>query len=221
MKYSFRFVIVAGLFIACLMTANIIGVKFVSFGFMNLPAAVILFPFSYIFGDVLTEVYGFKTARKVIWLGFGCNLLFVLFAYFAQILPPAEGWEGQQAYETIIGSTPRMLVASFLGYIVGEFTNSFILSRMKVLTKGRWLWSRTISSTIVGECFDTAIFLVVAYLGMPFFTPIVILYHWTAKVLIEVIFTPATYGIVGYLKKSEAVDTYDYKTSYNPFLIKE
>ncbi|MBN1366949.1 MAG: queuosine precursor transporter [Dehalococcoidales bacterium] len=220
MKYSFRFVIVAGLFIVCLLTANIVGVKFASFGFVSLPAAVILFPFSYIFGDVLTEVYGYKTARKVIWLGFGCNLIFVIFAYFAQILPPAVGWEGQQAYETIIGSTWRILAASFLGYIVGEFSNSFILARMKILTRGRWLWMRTISSTLVGEGLDTVIFLIVAYMGMPFFTPIVILYHWTAKVLIEVILTPATYRVVGYLKKKEDIDTYDYKTRFNPFLIR-
>ena len=221
MKYSFRFVIVAGLFIACLLTANVVGVKFASFGFVSLPAAVILFPFSYIFGDVLTEVYGFKSARKVIWLGFGCNIIFVIFAYFAQLLPPAVGWENQQAYETIIGNTPRIIAASFIGYIVGEFINSFILARMKILTKGRWLWVRTISSTIVGEGIDTALFLTIAYLGMPFFAPIYILYHWTAKVIIEVVATPATYWAVGYLKKSEGIDTYDQKTKFNPFLLKE
>jgi uncharacterized integral membrane protein (TIGR00697 family) len=221
MKYSFRFVIVAGLFIACLLTANIVGVKFVSFGFVGLPAAVILFPFSYIFGDILTEVYGYRTARKVIWLGFGCNLIFVIFAYLAQILPPAPGWEGQQAYETIIGNTPRILAASFLGYVVGEFTNSYILARMKIMTKGRWLWARTISSTVVGEGIDTAIFLTVAYLGMPFFAPVYILYHWAAKVIIEVVATPVTYLSVGYLKKSEGIDTYDRQTKFNPFLIRQ
>ncbi len=221
MKYSFRFVIIAGLFIGCLLTANIVGVKFASFGFVSLPAAVILFPFSYIFGDVLTEVYGYRTARKVIWLGFGCNLLFVIFAYFAQILPPATGWSGQQAYETIIGNTPRILAASFAGYIVGEFSNSYVLSKMKILTKGRWLWTRTIGSTVVGEGLDTAIFLIAAYFGMPFFSLIIILYHWTAKVLIEIVATPATYWTVNYLKKHEATDAFDYRTNYNPFVVRE
>jgi hypothetical protein len=221
MKYSYRFVFITALFVTCLLTANIVGVKVWSAGSLVLPAAVILFPFSYIFGDILTEVYGYKEARKVIWLGFLCNLIFVIFAWLGQLLPPAPLWTGQNAYITILGYTPRLLAASFLGYLVGEFSNSFVLAKMKILTKGKWLWSRTISSTIVGEGLDTVIFIIGAYVGAAFFTPWMILWHWLAKVVIEVIFTPLTYLIVNYLKKNEFIDTYDYKTNFNPLRIRE
>lgn len=219
MKLSYRFVIVAAIFVTCLLTANIVGVKMFSLGFATLPAAVVLFPLSYIVGDVLTEVYGYKLARKVIWLGFACNLIFVIFAWVGQILPPAPLWAGQEAYESILGYTPRLLIASFCGYFVGEFANSFILAKMKVMTRGRWLWMRTIGSTVVGQGADSAIFIVGAYFGAPFFTPMIILYHWLAKTIIEAVATPATYGVVGYLKRKEGVDTYDYKTKFNPFRV--
>jgi len=221
MKYSYRFVFITALFVTCLLTANIVGAKVWGDGFLVLPAAVILFPFSYIFGDILTEVYGYKEARKVIWLGFLCNLIFVIFAWLGQLLPPAPLWTGQDAYVTILGYTPRLLAASFLGYLVGEFSNSFVLAKMKILTKGRWLWSRTISSTIVGEGLDTVIFIIGAYVGAAFFTPWMILWHWLAKVAIEVVFTPLTYLIVNYLKKNEFLDAYDYKTNFNPLRITE
>src|ERR1035437_3724873 len=142
MKLSQRFVIITALFVTCLITANIIAVKLISVGPFVLPAAVIIFPFSYIFGDILTEVYGFKLARRVIWLGFFCNLLFVVFVGLGQLLPSASFWQGQSSYETILGYTPRLLAASFLGYLAGEFVNSFVLAKMKLLTKGRWLWTR-------------------------------------------------------------------------------
>ena len=129
MKVSHRFVIIAALFITCLITANIVGVKMFSFGIFILPAAVVLFPISYIIGDILTEVYGYRWARRVIWLGFACNLLFVLVAWIGQLLPPAPGWEWQEAYESILGYTPRLLAASFGGYLVGEFANSFVLAK--------------------------------------------------------------------------------------------
>ena len=163
MKYSNRFVIITALFVTCLLTANIIAAKVWGVGSIFLPAAVVVFPFSYIFGDILTEVYGYQQARKVIWLGFLCNLIFVIFAWLGQLLPPAPLWTGQNAYVTILGYTPRLLAASFLGYLVGEFSNSFVLAKMKILTKGRWLWSRTISSTIVGEGLDTGIFIIGIY----------------------------------------------------------
>ena len=216
---SFRFAGVTAIFVTCLITANIVGVKVVSLGGFILPAAVVLFPLSYIFGDVLTEVYGYRSARKVIWLGFFCNLIFVITAWVGKVLPPAPLWEWQNAYETILGYTPRLLVASFCGYFVGEFVNSFILAKMKILTRGRWLWSRTISSTIVGQGLDTVIFLIGAYFGEPFFVPVIILYHWLAKTLIEAVATPFTYAVVNYLKKKEAIDTYDYQTKYNPFRV--
>ena len=216
MKLSHRFVIITALFITCLITANIIAVKVVSIGPFILPAAIVIFPLSYIFGDILTEVYGYRLARQVIWLGFLCNLIFVIFARVGQTLPSASFWTGQTAYETILGYAPRLLLASFLGYLAGEFANSFVLAKMKILTRGRWLWSRTIGSTFVGQALDTSIFITVAFWGVPSL-PMMMLYHWVAKVSIEVVFTPFTYAIVNYLKKKEMVDTFDYKTNFNPF----
>ena len=219
MNISHRLVIITTLFITCLITANVIAVKIISLGPFILPAAIFVFPLSYIFGDVLTEVYGYRQARKVIWLGFACNLIFVIFAWIGQILPPASFWAGQKAYESILGYTPRLLTASFLGYLAGEFVNSFILARMKILTRGRWLWSRTIGSTVFGQGLDTAIFITIAFAGTPSFVPIMMLYHWLAKTVIEAAATPLTYVIVNFLKKKEAIDTYDYETNFNPFLI--
>ena len=219
MSVSHRLVIFIALFITCLITANVIAVKVISLGPFFLPAAIFVFPLSYIFGDILTEVYGYRLARRVIWLGFICNLIFVFFAWLGQVLPAAPFWEGQEAYQSILGYTPRLLAASFLGYLVGEFVNSFILARMKVMTRGRWLWSRTIGSTIVGQGLDTSIFITVAFIGTPSFVPVMIFYHWLAKTLIEALATPLTYVIVNSLKKRESIDTYDHDTRFNPFLI--
>jgi uncharacterized integral membrane protein (TIGR00697 family) len=219
MNISYRLVIIIAVFITCLITANTIAVKIISLGPFTLPAAIFVFPLSYIFGDVLTEVYGYRVARRVIWLGFICNLIFVFFAWIGQILPPASFWGDQAAYKTILGYAPRLLAASFCGYLAGEFANSFVLARMKILTRGRWLWSRTIGSTIVGEGLDTAIFITLAFVGTSSFAPVMILNHWLGKVLIETVFTPATYAIVNSLKKREGIDTYDYQTKYNPFII--
>ncbi len=219
MNLSHRLLVIAAVFVTCLLTANIIAVKVVSFGAVVLPAAIFVFPVSYIFGDVLTEVYGYRWARRIIWLGFFCNLVFVFFAWIGQILPPAPFWTGQPAYESILGYTRRLLMASFCGYLAGEFANSFVMAKMKVLTRGRWLWSRIIGSTIVGEGLDTAIFITIAFFGTPSFVPIMILYHWLAKTAIEAAATPLTYVVVNALKKRESLDTYDYETNFNPFLI--
>jgi len=219
MNVSHRFVVITAIFVTCLITANIIAVKVMSFGSVFLPAAIIVFPISYIFGDILTEVYGYRWARRVIWLGFICNLIFVAFAWLGQQLPAAPFWEGQAAYEAILGYTPRLLVASFSGYLVGEFANSFILAKMKIRTKGRWLWTRTIGSTIVGQGLDTTIFIIIAFIGTPSFVPLMILYHWLAKTAIEALATPFTYAAVNFLKRKEGIDTYDYKTRFNPFAI--
>ena len=221
MKYSFRFIIMTAVFVTCLLTANIIAVKVIGIGPFIFPAAVIIFPVSYIFGDVLTEVYGYRLARRVIWLGFICNLIMVVFIWFGQLLPVASFWGDQSAYVSILGYTPRLLAASFLGYLLGEFANSFVLAKMKILTKGRWLWTRTIGSTFVGQSLDTSIFITVAYIGTASFIPILILYHWAAKILIEAVATPFTYWIVNYLKKHESIDTYDYQTNFNPLLVRE
>ncbi len=217
MNISPRLVIFTTLFITSLITANVIAVKIISLGPFFLPAAIFIFPLSYIFGDILTEVYGYHLARKVIWLGFICNLIFVIFVWLGKVLPPAPFWEGQEAYESILGYTPRLLAASFGGYLAGEFTNSFILAKMKILTRGRWLWSRTIGSTVVGQGLDTSIFIILAYIGTPAFVPIMILYHWLAKTVIEAVATPLTYTVVNYLKKKEVIDTYDYETDFSPF----
>jgi uncharacterized integral membrane protein (TIGR00697 family) len=217
MKVSHRLLILAALFVTCFITANVISVKMISLGPFIVFAGVFIFPLSYIVGDVLTEVYGYRTARRVIWLGFACNLIFVIFAWVGQLLPSPPDWELQGAYESILGYTPRLLFASICGYLVGEFVNSFILAKMKIFTRGRWLWSRTIGSTIVGEGLDTSVFATLATVGTPFFLPIVILGQWLVKVVVEIVATPATYAVVNYLKRKEAVDSYDRQTDFNPF----
>ena len=219
MRISYRSVFLTGIFITSLIAANVIAVKVIAFGFLILPGAVIVFPISYILGDVLTEVYGFNWMKRVIWLGFFCNLIFVFFVWLGQILPPATFWNWQGAYQTILGFMPRLLFASFCGYLVGSFTNSIILARMKVITGGRWLWVRTIGSTIIGEGLDTVIFIILAFAGTPLFMPAIIFYHWVTKVTIEVVATPLTYTIVKWLKKQEKIDVYDKETDFNPFHI--
>jgi uncharacterized integral membrane protein (TIGR00697 family) len=219
MKSTNRLLVIAALSVTCLITANIIAVKIISFGPMVLPAAVLIFPLNYIFGDIITEVYGYRWARRIIWLGFGCNLIFVFFSWISGLLPSASIWDNQEAYNTILGYTPRLLLASFTGYLVGEFANSLIMARLKVMTRGRWLWLRTISSTVVGEGLDTALFIVIAFIATPVFTPLLILYHWGAKVLIEVLATPLVYRVVAHLKHKDRIDTYDEKTDFNPFTI--
>jgi uncharacterized integral membrane protein (TIGR00697 family) len=219
MNISYRLVIIVAVFITSLITANVIAVKVITLGPFTLPAAIFVFPLSYIFGDVLTEVYGYRTARKVIWLAFACNLIFIFFAWAGQMLPAADFWEAQAAYERILGFVPRIVGASICGYLVGEFVNSYILSRLKILTSGRWLWSRTIGSTIIGQGLDTAIFITLAYIGTGSPIGTMILHHWFVKTAIEIIFTPITYIIVNSLKKVESIDYYDYNTSYNPFMI--
>ncbi|MDV2989855.1 MAG: queuosine precursor transporter [Dehalogenimonas sp.] len=218
MNVSFRFVVVTALFVAALITANVIAVKLIAVGSdIVLPAAILVFPLSYIIGDILTEVYGFAWARRVIWLGFLCNLIFVFFIWLGGLLPGASFWGGQEAYESILGYTPRLLLASFCGYLIGSFSNAAVMSKMKILTRGRHLWSRTIGSTVIGEGLDSAVFITIAFIGTPAFAPIFIIYHWAAKTLIEVAATPITYAVVNYLKGVEKTDTYDADVSLNPF----
>jgi len=223
LKVSFWFVVIASVFVTCLITANIIAVKIILlFGFL-VPAGIIIFPLSYLFGDVLTEVYGYRAARRVIWLGFACNLLTVIAIYIGGLATSAPFWQGQAAYNTILGFTPRLLLASFIAYLVGEFTNSFVLAKLKIATKGRWLWTRTIGSTLIGEGFDTLIFISVAFWGIIPSSMLLtaILTQWVFKVAYEVIATPFTYLIVGFLKRKEGMDTYDYRTNFNPILFRK
>ena len=222
-KYSIWFVLVVAVFVTSLITANIIAVKLADVGGIVFPTGVVIFPISYIFGDVLTEVYGYKRARQVIWLGFLCNLLTVIAITIAQILPAASFWQGQKAFETILGYSPRLLLASFVAYLFGEFANSIILAKMKILTRGRWLWTRTIGSTIVGEGLDSLVFISIAFFGtIPgsgIFTAI--LTQWTMKTVYEVVATPLTYVVVRFLKKEEGIDVYDYSTNFNPIKVQE
>jgi len=212
--------VIASLFVTCLITANIIAVKLISpFGFL-VPAGIIIFPLSYLFGDVLTEVYGYGAARRVIWLGFACNLLAVIAIYLGGLAPAAPFWKQQAAYDAILGFTPRLLLASFIAYLVGEFTNSFVLAKLKIATRGRWLWTRTIGSTLVGEGIDTLIFISIAFWGVYPLQVLLtlILTQWIFKVLYEVVATPFTYLVVGFLKRREELDTYDYHTNFSPIL---
>jgi hypothetical protein len=221
-RYSPWFVLAAVIFITCLITANITAVKLVNIFGLVLPAAIIIFPISYIFGDVLTEVYGYRQARRVIWLGFFCNLITVVAIWIGEVLPSASFWDGQAAYERILGYTPRLLVASFIAYLVGEFANSFVMAKMKIATNGRWLWTRTIGSTLVGEGLDSLIFITVAFWGMVPMIQLVptIVTQWLVKSAYEAAVTPLTYGAVNFLKKEEGLDAYDYGTRFNPLSIK-
>jgi len=231
MVISHRFVVVSAIFITCLITANIIAVRLITLGVgpwslggldlpAALPAAIIIFPLSYIFGDILTEVYGYRLARRVIWLGFLCNLIAVG-AFWAAGRIPALDPDVQTAYARIFDFVPRILAASFVAYLVGEFANSFILAKMKIRTKGRFLWARTIGSTVVGQGLDAAVFIAIAFGGV--FTGValigMIITHWLVKTLYEVLATPFTYAVVNYLKRKEGIDTFDYDTDFNPLLV--
>ena len=221
--YSQWFVIVVAVFVTCLITANITAVKLVSVLGLILPAAVVVFPISYIAGDVLTEVYGFRQARRVIWLGFFCNLLAVFAIWLGGVLPAAPFWDAQGAYERILGYVPRLLVASFLAYLIGEFANSIVLAKMKVAMNGRWLWSRTIGSTLVGQGLDSLVFVLVAFVGTIPLSGLIsaIVVQWLFKSIYEAAATPLTYLVVNKLKRQEGVDVYDRETNFNPLPVGE
>jgi uncharacterized integral membrane protein (TIGR00697 family) len=212
------FLVMAALFVTMLITSNIIAIKIIEVWGRILPAAIVLFPITYILGDILTEVYGFRFARRVIWLGFLCNTVAVAGFWVGGLLPSAPFWEGQDAYNTILGHTPRLLMASFAGYLVGEFSNSIVLSRLKVATGGRWLWSRTIGSTIVGQGADSIVFITIAFAGILAGSNLMelVITQWIVKVLYETAATPITYAVVGYVKRREGFDVYDHSISLNP-----
>lgn len=212
-----------GLFVAVLMISNIASTKITSLGPFVFDGGTILFPLSYIFGDILTEVYGFKGARRIIWAGFGALLLMVLTITTVGIMPAAGGWDYQESYENILMLTPRLGLASFLGYLTGSFTNSVILSRLKVKMAGQKLWVRTIASTLVGEGFDTVIFCLVAFLGVlpPDVLWVLIVSNYIFKVAIEVLLTPLTYKVVAFYKRHETEDVYDHDVEYEIFSIRK
>jgi queuosine precursor transporter len=223
-RYSLAFVVVVALFVTTLITANITAVKLVGFFGLVLPAAIVVFPISYICGDVLTEVYGYRMARRVIWLGFLCNLLAVVAIAIGGFLPAAPFSEAQEtaiAYDHVLGYAPRVLAASFLAYLVGEFANAIVLAKMKVATNGRFLWSRTIGSTLVGQGLDSLVFIVLAFAGtIPASAMLVaVVTQWLVKSLYETLATPLTYIVVNRLKRVESLDVYDRDTSFNPLLV--
>ena len=222
-RHSNSFLVIVALFITSLITANIISVKLITIFGMILPAGIIVFPISYIIGDVLTEVYGYAQTKKVIWVGFFCNLILVLALWVGQVLPPAPFWEGQVAYERILGYAPRLLGASFLAYLVGEFLNAYVLAKMKIATKGRWLWTRTIGSTLVGQGLDSLVFITLAFAGTmpPQTLALAIVTQWIAKSAYEALATPLTYISINFLKRREGLDVYDIDTPFNPLLIKK
>jgi uncharacterized integral membrane protein (TIGR00697 family) len=209
MRYSWRFVVVAGFFVTALVVSNMIAVKLVEMSGRIFPAGLVIFPLSYLLGDVLTEVYGIRSARRVIWLGFACNLL-ALGAIQAAIHLPALDPEFQVQFEAVLGTTWRLFLASLAAYIVGELANAYVLAYMKGATRGRWLWTRTIGSTIVGEGLDSLIFVTIAFAGTGAGLANPIVTTWLIKVGWETLATPITYWIVGYLKRTEGVDVYDF-----------
>jgi uncharacterized integral membrane protein (TIGR00697 family) len=219
-KRGYRyFDLIMALFVAVLLISNVASSKILKLGPFTFDGGTILFPISYIFGDILTEVYGYRRSRRVIWAGFACAGLMAGIFALVGALPPAEGWENQAAYEAILGTTPRIVLGSLIAYFAGEFSNSYTLAKMKILTQGRWLWTRTIGSTLVGEGVDTVLFVTIAFVGtLPqslFWS--IIASNYLFKVGLEAAMTPATYRITNFLKQAENEDVYDTDTDFNPF----
>lgn len=228
---SFRYYeFVMAAFVTVLICSNLIGPAKVAqvdlplLGLMTFGAGALFFPVSYVFGDILTEVYGYARARRVIWAGFA-GLAFASFmATVVVALPPAPFWKHQAAYEIAFGNTSRIVAASMIAYCCGEFVNSYVLAKMKIATAGRWLWTRTIGSTIAGEAVDSALFYPLAFYGTGIIPDdkllLVMVAQFVIKVGVEVAFTPVTYRIVGFLKRAEGVDHYDRDTRFTPFSLK-
>jgi queuosine precursor transporter len=224
----YEFVMAA--FVTVLVCSNLIGpakiaqVDLPVLGVVTFGAGVLFFPISYVFGDILTEVYGYARARRVIWCGFGALVFASFMASIVVALPPAPFWQHQAAYEVAFGSTWRIVAASIVAYFCGEFVNSFVLAKMKIMMEGRRLWARTIGSTIAGEAVDSALFYPLAFYGSGIIPneklPLVMLAQFVIKVGVEIVFTPVTYKIVGALKKAENEDYYDRHTKFTPFTLK-
>jgi uncharacterized integral membrane protein (TIGR00697 family) len=218
-SFSSLFLVLFALFLTCLLLSNIIAGKLIQVFGLVLPSAVILFPITYILGDVFTEVYGFRKTRAVIWMGFAANAVMSIVFLCAVALPVPAFFKDQHAYATVLGMTPRIVVASLVAYWAGEFANSITLSILKKATRGRFLWTRTIGSTVVGQGLDTAIFIAVGFFGLvP--TPLLfqmMLAQYLFKVAYETLLTPLTYVIVFRIKRAEGIDTYDGDVAYNPF----
>ncbi len=224
---SFRFLdFVLGAFVAVLIVSNLASsAKIVMLGPFTFDGGTLLFPISYIFGDVLAEVYGYSVARRVIWTGFGASALFSLTVWVVGLLPPEPEWSqrvGMEAYNAVLGSTARIVIASLIAYWCGSFANAFVLAKLKVITRGRWLWVRTLGSTLVGEFVDTALFVTLAFAGEMSAVVLwnVLASNYVFKVGVEALFTPITYLVVGWLKRAEGVDVFDVHTDFNPFALR-
>lgn len=206
------------IFVVVLIVSNLIAPKMVPFGTFRFSAAQLLFPITYIFGDVFTEVYGYSASRRAIWTGFMASIIMTAFGLFAVLLPAAPEFKDQKAYETIFGVVPRNVAASLLAYWAGEFANSLTVAKMKLWTDGKYLWTRTVGSTLVGQAVDTSIVVAIIFWGQPLGVVLnLIVSGYLFKVVYEVIATPATYRIVGFLKRAEGVDFFDRRTDFNPF----
>lgn len=224
----YEFVMVA--FVVVLVCSNLIGPAKLTqldlplLGATTFGAGVLFFPISYVFGDILTEVYGYARSRRVIWTGFAALAFASFMAWVVVALPPAADWKNQAAYEIAFGSAWRIALASMIAYFCGEFVNSFVLAKMKIATAGRALWTRTIGSTIFGEGVDSLLFYPLAFYGSGIIPddklPLVMLSQFVAKVGVEVVFTPVTYKIIAALKRAEHEDYYDRNTDFNPFTLK-
>ena len=206
-------------FVAVLLLSTIAAQKLFVLGPLVLPAGILLFPLAYIFGDVLTEVYGYARSRRIVWMGFAMSLLMVITFAIAVALPPAPGWPMQESFAAVLGFVPRIVFASLLAYLCGEFVNSYVLAKLKVRTSGRHLWFRTIASTLIGEAVDTSIFMTAAFWGV---LPLPVLLSamlsaYLVKVGYEIAATPITYQVVNALKRAEGIDHYDVGTNFNPF----
>jgi queuosine precursor transporter len=209
-------------FIVVLLVSNLVGTKICQIGWLRLSGAQLLFPITYICGDIFTEVYGYGASRRAIWLGFFAMGLLSLMGAIAVSLPPAPGWQNQQAFATVFGLVPRFAIASLIAYWAGEFTNSYTLARLKILTNGRWLWTRTIGSTIMGQAVDTAVVILIAFWGSPArLLAIMIASSYITKVVYETLATPLTYFVVARLKRVEGVDAFDRETDFNPFALRD
>lgn len=215
--------LVMAAFVAVLLLSNIIGAsKLASVNSFVFGAGILFFPISYVLGDVLTEVYGYARARRVIWTGFAALIFMAVMSWVVVAMPPADGWDGQTAYESVFGNAWRIVIASITAFWAGEFVNSYVMARMKLWTQGRMLWTRTIGSTVVGQGIDSLIFYPIAFLGIweTHQVLLVMVTNWALKVVWEAALTPVTYVVVGTLKRREGIDLFDEDTDFSPFKAK-
>ena len=221
-RYKYLDLLTLG-FVVVLMISNLVGPKICQLGWLRPSAAEFLFPLTYICGDVFTEVYGYRASRRAIWLGFFAMVLLAGMGQMAVALPPAPEWRGQEAYATVFGLVPRFALASLVAYWAGEFTNSYTLAKLKLLTGGRWLWTRTVGSTITGQAVDTAVIIVIAFAGSQSAPMLLrmVLSSYLIKVAVEVVATPVTYWVVNRLKTAEQSDVFDRHTDFNPFALQQ